>query len=128
MNTIEKIYGCCGDNDGWTDVDSRSSDNNCCNSDTSCCCNSDPCCGRSNPVEDCFDTIRDELCDMKTEIAETKAALAFLAQTICNNNCGCISEQEKQLLLLIESNLNDLNCQIKDSRANLDCLEDLITC
>lgn len=123
MNCINDILGCCK-GDGWSDVDATS---NCPNED-SCCCTPQPNCGRHNPVENCFDTIKDELCDMKTDVAETKAILVFLAQTIANNNCGCICEQEQQLFLLIEKRLNDLNHKIKGSRSNIDCLEDLITC
>lgn len=119
MNYMDDVLGCCG-GDGWSNVDSNSNNEN-------SCCNNEPC-GRQNPVEACFNTIKDDLCDMKADVAEAKAVLVFLAQTIANNNCGCICKQERQLLLLIERQLNELNCKIKESRANVDCLEDLITC
>ena len=148
MDIIDRIYGCNNDRISCSNINSeedccnccqssfnpcnsgcQNSCHSCCNSNTGCgnnCCGNN-CCSNNNPIENCFDTIKDELCDMKASIGECKSVLAFLAQSICNEN-GFITEQEKQLLLLMEGKLNALTRDVACTRKNVDCLENLVTC
>lgn len=69
-------------------------------------------------------SLENDLCDMKVTLAETKATLIFLAQTLCNK--GNLCSIEKTLLLNIEQSLKSLNCKINESRCNVDRLNNIL--
>lgn len=83
-----------------------------------CCRDNDRC---NNPCST-IETIENDLCDMKAILAETRANLFNLARIMCMLN-GCISDEEKELLLSIEGGINHLDCKVADTRANIDFLD-----
>ncbi|MGG7178183.1 hypothetical protein ACQPU1_11340 [Clostridium paraputrificum] len=108
------IYSCCNDEDNFTDSISNCP---CKDQQPQQCCNVDP-------VDATIKKLDNDLCDMKVTLAETRANLIFLAQTICNS--GCISKTEKVLLLNLEKQIKSLTCQINESRQDLDYLDCLL--
>ena len=69
-------------------------------------------------------SLENDLCDMKVTLAETKATLIFLAQTLCNQ--GNLCSIEKTLLLNIEQSLKNLNCKLNESKCNVDRLNNIL--
>lgn len=118
---------------------SSASDNYCPSNNTSNTSNSSSssnasnysCINTSSTSINNFDTVsmmlkslENDLCDMKVTLAETKATLIFLAQTLCNK--GNLCSIEKTLLLNIEQSLKNLNCKINESRCNVDGLSNIL--
>lgn len=133
MSCMEDILGCCRGGSGWVDMDCEEDRRGCkcCEEDRHECEHHEkPCnCRRHDPVEECFEAINNDLCDMDEDVEECKAALLCLAKIIAKNNCcGCICKEEKALLLFINSKLNDLGCDINETKSNVCCLENLVTC
>lgn len=104
----------------------------CCNCNTDCNnsnnkCTSNPCqalTACNDPIANSIKNIEDSLCDMKVCLAETKTALLFLAQTLCNE--GNLCSTEKSLLLSIEQSLKCLNRSVNESKTNLENLQCLL--
>lgn len=92
----------------------------CCNTMNSCPCEDAPCEFR-NPAVRIIRTLDDELCNMKVDLAEIKANLIFLAQSLCNS--GCLCETEEVLLLTLDAEVKNLNSKLKTSLEQLDQLE-----
>lgn len=82
------------------------------------------CCDNNNFQCPCstIQNIQNDLCDMKANLAETKANLLNLARIMCICN-GCICDEEKELLLSIEKGLNDATCTLAETRENIDSLD-----
>lgn len=123
MSCMDDILGCCRGGSGWVDMDPEE---NGCGSER----HEDPCdCRRHDPVEECFEAINADLFDMSEDVEECKAALLCLAKIIAKNNCcGCICKEEQRLLLFIDKKLAELGCDIKETKSNVCCLENLVTC
>lgn len=75
-------------------------------------------------INNSFKNIENDLCDMKVTLAETKANLLFLAQTLCNR--GTLYKTEKTLLLNIDQSLKLLNCKVNDSKVNVDYISSFL--
>lgn len=80
--------------------------------------------GNIDPINNAIKDLENNLCDMKVNLAETKAALLFLAQTLCSK--GNLCSTEKTLLLSIEQSLKSLNIKINESRVDVECLSCLL--
>ena len=94
-----------------------------------CSCNKNNDISNQKPKNNCLPTVNQtfkklniDLCNMKVTLAESRANLIFLAQTLCN--CCYMNETEKMLLLNLEQQIKKLNCTVNDSKCNLDYLED----
>lgn len=74
----------------------------------------------SEIISNNINSLEDNLCDMKVTLAEIKANLLFLAQTLCNQ--GVLCDIEKSLLLNMDQGLKFLNCKVNESKNNVDCL------
>ena len=85
----------------------------CCNSRNSRCSN--------DSIYSNIDSLNDELCDMNATLAATKANLINLVRIMCMQ--GCISDEEKELLLSIECDLNSLDCSICRSREYVNAID-----
>ena len=73
-------------------------------------------------VDQTFKKLNIDLCNMKVTLAESRANLIFLAQTLCNAHY--MNETEKMLLLNLEQEIKKLNATVNDCKCNLDYLED----
>ena len=92
----------------------------CCNSINNCPCE-DSHCEFRNPAVKIVRNLNDELCNMKVDLAEIKANLIFLAQSLCNS--GCLCQTEEVLLLALDAQVKNLNSKLKSGLEELDQLE-----
>lgn len=77
-----------------------------------------------DPVDKTLKKLDNDLCDMRVTLAESRANLIFLAQTLCNS--GRLNQTEKVLLLSLEKQIKGLNCRVNESRNDLDFLDCLL--
>lgn len=102
------IYDCCN----------NSNYNNNCNLEESVC-------EYRDPKKKLIKSLDDDLCNMKVDLAEIKANLVFLAQSLCNSCCLC--ETEEILLLALDAEVKSLGAKLTAAREQVDQLE-CLTC
>ncbi len=100
------IYDCCN-NSNYNTANSRNYDEGVCE--------------YRNPTKRLIKELSDELCDMRVDLAEIKANLVFLAQSLCNS--GCLCETEEVLLLALDAEVKALGAKLSDAMDRVDQLE-----
>ena len=115
---------CCPDNDDNSLLDILSTGN--CSCSSCSCSNSTAICpsNNNNLVDESLNNLDDNLCDIKVILAEAKATLLFLAQTLCSN--GNLTDTERSLLLNLEQALKKINCRVNDSISDVNCLNSIL--
>ena len=123
-NNTRNNNRCCSDNDDNSLLDILSTGNCSCSNSTGQ--NSRAMCpsNKNNLVDESLNSLDDNLCDIKVTLAEAKATLLFLAQTLCAN--GNLTDTEKSLLLNLEQALKRINCSVNDSISDVNCLNSIL--
>lgn len=104
------IYDCC-----------NNSNYNAANSCNCTCTCEEPACEYRDPRRRLIKALDDELCNMKVDLAEIKANLVFLAQSLCNSSCLC--ETEEVLLLALDAEVKALRERLSTAMEQVDQLE-----
>lgn len=123
-NNARNNNHCCSDNDDNSLLDILSTNN--CGCSTSTTSSSTALCpsNNNNLVTASLNSLDDNLCDIKVTLAEAKATLLFLAQTLCSN--GNLTDTERSLLLNLEQSLKKINCSVNDSISDVNCLNSIL--
>ena len=123
-NNTRNNNRCCSDNDDNSLLDILSTGNCSCSNSTGQ--NSRAICpsNNNNLVAESLNSLDDNLCDIKVTLAEAKATLLFLAQTLCSN--GNLTDTERSLLLNLEQALKRINCSVNDSISDVNCLNSIL--
>lgn len=124
-NNTRNNNRCCSDNDDNSLLDILSTNN--CGCSTSTTSSSTAICpsnNNNNLVTASLNSLDDNLCDIKVTLAEAKATLLFLAQTLCSN--GNLTDTERSLLLNLEQSLKKINCSVNDSISDVNCLNSIL--
>ncbi|MBU5488266.1 hypothetical protein KQI77_08975 [Clostridium sp. MSJ-8] len=123
-NNTKNSNRCCSDNDDNSLLDILSNSN--CGCSTSITSSSTALCpsNNNNLVTASLNNLDDNLCDIKVTLAEAKATLLFLAQTLCSN--GNLTDTERSLLLNLEQSLKKINCSVNDSISDVNCLNSIL--
>ncbi len=123
-NNTRNSNRCCSDNDDNSLLDILSTGNCSCSNSSGQNSRAIYPSNNNNLVAESLNNLDDNLCDIKVTLAEAKATLLFLAQTLCSN--GDLTDTERALLLNLEQALKKINCSVNDSISDVNCLNSIL--